>query len=390
MAMTAEPGQTGDLRVLVVDDTLLYRLLLKESLDRIAGVTVVGQADNGRTGLERVRELAPDILLLDIEMPIMNGLEMLAVMRREHPRVKVLVVSSISRHSSQVTLDALSGGAIDFIGKPIGESAEASRSALFRELQRKLAPLIAARAPASRRAASATVAPAGQQPAVAPPRDRQGAAAKSAEPSAPSTSTAGDSAEALRRIQRGRWQAIGIGISTGGPQALTQLLPRLPRGRPPILIVQHMPALFLTALADKLNGQCALDVIEATDGLVLQPDQVYIAPGGIQMTIKRQALGARIELCDAPSENHCKPSVDFLFRGLAESFGASALGILMTGMGDDGARGLLQMRQAGAFTLIQDEASCTVFGMPKQALSMGAAEHALSLDQLTQALTVAR
>jgi len=232
--------------------------------------------------------------------------------------------------------------------------------------------------------AAAASAPQSQSPshAQAPPRGQP--------PHQPAGETAGDAGEALRRIQRGRWQAIGIGISTGGPQALNRLLPTLPLGRPPILIVQHMPALFLTTLAEKLNAQSTLEVIEASNGLILQPDHVYIAPGGIQMTVKRQALGARIELHDAPSENHCKPSVDYLFRGLAESFGGSALGIVMTGMGDDGARGLLQMRQAGAYTLVQDEASCTVFGMPRQALNLGAADQALSLDQLTQALKVAR
>lgn len=368
-------GHTGDreLRALIVDDTLVYRMILKEALGRLPGITVVGQAENGKVGLEKVRELSPDLILLDIEMPVMNGLEMFDVLRREHPQIKVMVVSSISRHSSKVTLEALGRGAIDFIGKPVSESAEASRAALYRELESKLRPVIEGARhdgrPRTPRPAALPAKPAGggtERPARHAPED------------------------AISAVRHRRPDVIAIGISTGGPQALSSILPALPANMPPIVLVQHMPALFLSTLAEKLDQLCALRVVEAGNGELLEPGKVYIAPGGIQMTLERQGTRGRIGLHDAPSENHCKPSADYLMRGVAETLGSRALGIIMTGMGDDGARGLLTMRQAGALTLAQDEASCTVYGMPKQALAAGAVDFVLSLDQLRDSLMAAQ
>jgi len=376
MDRVAAPTDKRDIATLIVDDTLLYRLVLGKAVDQLPGFHVVGKAENGQIGVEKVRALKPQVVLLDLEMPVMDGFQALEIIRREHPEIKVLIVSSLTKQGGKVTLDALQRGAFDFVTKPETADAEASRAELLKQLQLKLSPLrdqvsVPARRPV-RSVEEQLYGPTGGR-ATAPPVADPG-------------SVSDNAGEAIDAARRARIHVIGIGISTGGPQALGELLPRLRQGVPPICIVQHMPAPFLTAMAEKLDTQCALRVVEGQDGQTLERDTVYIAPGGVQMRVRRSSLSGVIELRKDPAENHCLPAADYLLRSLAREFGRNALGAIFTGMGVDGAKGLLEMREEGALTLAQNEATCTVYGMPKQAVKMDAAAFVLSLDGLGQVL----
>ncbi|MEO1079403.1 MAG: chemotaxis-specific protein-glutamate methyltransferase CheB [Pseudomonadota bacterium] len=369
------PATEADIPTLVVDDTLLYRLMVTEAVDHIDGFRVVGKADNGRTGLQAVKTLLPKLVLLDLEMPVMDGFEMLTVLKREHPDITVLIISSLSKRGGRVTLDALQRGAFDFITKPEESDAKASRAELLKQLQTKLEPLRQRRVGGS---APRPASPASLTKPSAAPASKTAVSSTSAVPASVSTSAGCDAAKRMRI------DVIGIGISTGGPQALTTLLPQLKPGLPPICIVQHMPGPFLTAMAEKLDSLCELHVVEAADGDTLLRDTVYIAPGGRQMAISKPGIAAHVELRDDPPENHCLPAADYLLRSLAKSYGRNALGAVLTGMGVDGAQGLLLMKEAGALTIAQNEATCTVYGMPKQAVRIGAAAFELPLNGVAQ------
>ncbi len=363
----------ADISTLVVDDTLLYRLMVTEAVDHIDGFRVVGKADNGRTGLQAVETLAPKLVLLDLEMPVMDGFEMLSVLKREHPEITVVIISALSKRGGKVTLDALQRGAFDFITKPEESDAKASRAELLKQLQMKLEPLRQRGARSSVTAAPAALTERPRDPAPAP-------AATPATPAGVSVSTSA----ACEAARNKKIDVIGIGISTGGPQALTTLLPQLRPGLPPICIVQHMPGPFLTAMAEKLDSLCDLHVVEAAEGDTLRRDTVYIAPGGKQMAVVKPGIAAHVELRNDPAENHCLPAADYLLRSLAESYGRNALGAVLTGMGVDGAQGLLRMKETGALTIAQNEATCTVYGMPKQAVRVGAAAYELPLNGVAQ------
>ena len=363
----------ADISTLVVDDTLLYRLMVTEAVDHIDGFRVVGKADNGRTGLQAVETLAPRLVLLDLEMPVMDGFEMLSVLKREHPEITVVIISALSKRGGKVTLDALQRGAFDFITKPEESDAKASRAELLKQLQMKLEPLRQRGARSSVTAAPAALTERPRDPVPAP-------AAAPATPAGVSVSTSA----ACEAARNKKIDVIGIGISTGGPQALTTLLPQLRPGLPPICIVQHMPGPFLTAMAEKLDSLCDLHVVEAAEGDTLRRDTVYIAPGGKQMAVVKPGIAAHVELRNDPAENHCLPAADYLLRSLAESYGRNALGAVLTGMGVDGAQGLLRMKETGALTIAQNEATCTVYGMPKQAVRVGAAAYELPLNGVAQ------
>lgn len=378
-------NQNTSHRVLVVDDTALYRVLVSQAIEAIDGYEVVGQAENGAVALEKIRSLKPDIVLLDIEMPVMDGLQLLDSVRLRHPQIKCMVISSVSVKGGAITLDALQRGAVDFITKPETQDSASSRRVLIRELQQKLPGLVAARRRSDHQRASSSASNATSK--------RVYGSTPSSGSSAPAVALpdVGTSIEgAIRQVSQQRIDAIVIGISTGGPAALNTLMPRLSERSAPILIVQHMPGPFLTAMAEKLNIICPLTVVEATDGQAMLDSHVYIAPGGMQMGLNTRAGGAEIKLRADPAENHCLPSASYLMRSAAEILGRRALGIIMTGMGNDGTDGLLAMRQAGAVTAAQNEATCTVFGMPKQAIHEGAAAHVLSLEDIPRLINASR
>lgn len=343
------------MRVLIVDDTVLYRKILSDILSAIPGVEVVGTAPNGKIALDKVKQLSPDLITLDFEMPVMNGLETLAHLHVHHPLIKVLMVSSRSQTGAQVTLSALSAGAFDFVTKPAEGDWKASQTSLDEQLREKLAPFLRGRSSGSK--------------GPVPPLERTTTAAL------PPISKTVSPAQ--------RIDIVAIGISTGGPKALAQMIPQLPGTlRVPVVIVQHMPAMFTAVLAQSLNTQSALTVQEGQSGQVLQAGNVYLAPGGKQMRLVKTGALVKIEITDDAPENFCKPAVDYLFRSVAAIYGARALGVIMTGMGADGTRGLQEMKKYGAPSLGQDEATSVVYGMPQEAFKAGVIDVVVPLERI--------
>ncbi|MEW6519405.1 MAG: chemotaxis response regulator protein-glutamate methylesterase [Thermodesulfobacteriota bacterium] len=369
------------IRVLVVDDTVLYRKVLSDILARIPDVEVVGTASNGRIALAKIEQLQPDLLTLDFEMPEMDGLTTLRELQRLKLDVAVVMVSAHTSEGAAVTIKALEGGAFDFIAKPDSSSLEQNRESLLRQLRpviqsvstRKLlrAALRGTRAPV------APVPPAPGRPAAGGPEAKPAVAPPAPEP-----------ARIVPAAPAGRLAVVAIGVSTGGPNALAEVIPKLPAAfRVPVLIVQHMPPVFTKALADSLNQKSALNVVEARDEEQLLPGKVYLAPGARQMKVVKKAAGEFLQLTDDPPENHCRPSVDYLFRSVAAVYGNRALGVIMTGMGSDGVKGLQLMKRQGAQVIAQDEASCVVFGMPMEAIKAGVADVIMPLQQIAAEIT---
>ncbi|MEJ2154731.1 MAG: chemotaxis response regulator protein-glutamate methylesterase [Desulfobacteraceae bacterium] len=348
------------LRVMVVDDTVVYRKIVSDVLAEIPDVEVVGTAHNGKAALVKIRSLHPDLLTLDIEMPEMSGLELLEHLQTEAPNVGAVMLSTLTQEGGAMTMRALELGAFDFIPKPQSGTMASNKTAVTKALT----PILKAFR-RSRNLRSALRKP-------TPPRPVAPAAAPRA---------------GIQRPQKrsGPSSIIGIGISTGGPNALAQALPQLPGDiGVPVVVVQHMPAMFTQSLANSLDGKCALDVHEAVNGEPLRPNTVYIAPGGKQMKIVAGADGRQrvIKITNDPPENSCKPSVDYLFRSIAELYVGRATGVIMTGMGSDGTAGLMQMKQNGAFIIAQNEETCVVFGMPKEPIERGIADSVVPLQQI--------
>ena len=341
MAVAVQPGRP--VRVLVVDDSPLLRRLISELLSADPGIEVVGTAADPFIAREKIKLLAPDVLTLDIEMPRMDGLTFLRNLMRLRP-MPVVMVSTLTRAGAQVTLDALAAGAVDFVPKPGAHPADG-----FGEYARVLVEKV-------KHAAHARMAV--LAPVIA------------AAPAAGTTCFRSDN------------RVIALGASTGGTEALRELLMRFPADAPPTVIVQHIPATFSAAFAQRLDRLTALSVREADDGDVLRPGHAYVAPGGRHLRIERRGGQWRCQLRDdAPLRLH-RPSVDALFESLAQSAGRSVRAALLTGMGDDGARGLRALRDAGATTFAQDRETSVVWGMPGAAVARDAACEVLSLSQL--------
>ncbi|MBI5062464.1 MAG: chemotaxis response regulator protein-glutamate methylesterase [Desulfatitalea sp.] len=353
---------TDKLRILVVDDTVVYRKIVSDVLMELPDVEVVGTAYNGKSALMRIKSLQPDLLTLDIEMPEMNGLEVLQHLQQEAPRVGAIMLSTLTQEGGAMTMRALELGAFDFIPKPQSGTMAENKLAV----KEALAPMIKAFARSRQIRERLGVIPKGA-PVVRPVQ-------RSATTISP-----------LSKTILGNSAIIAIGVSTGGPSALAKMLPLLPGNLGvPIVIVQHMPPLFTQSLANSLNGKCALEVREAKQGKRLTPNVAYIAPGGKQMKIVAGPDGkARvIKITDDPPLNNCKPSVDYLFHSVADHYVGRATGVIMTGMGSDGNEGLKQMKNNGATIIAQDEASCVVFGMPKEPIESGLADVVAPLDRM--------
>ena len=337
---------TRPIKVLVVDDSAVARQLLSNHLMRDPAIEVVGTAPDPYVAWEKIRTLSPDVMTLDVEMPRMDGITFLEKLMRRRP-MPVVMVSSLTEAGCTTTLRALELGAIDFVTKPLVGLRER-----FPELAQELTEKV--KIAAGARVRLAPVAPLVRRLA---------------------------STRLLGTTQR----LIAIGASTGGTEAIREFLTALPADAPAILIVQHMPEKFTRAFANRLNDICAVRVTEAEDGARALAGHVLIAPGSHHMRLLRDGTTYLVRLgADAPVNRH-RPSVDVLFHSCADVAGASAVGVLMTGMGDDGARGLLAMRRAGAMTLAQDEASCVVFGMPRVAIELGAAAQVVPLGRLAEA-----
>jgi len=364
------------LRVLVVDDAVFFRRVLSEALASLPGVEVVGSAANGRLALQKVRDLRPDLVTLDIDMPEMDGVAVLDELRRTGESVEVIVVSAISQRGGQLTLRALRKGALDFITKPEGASPEQGRESLIREL----APLV--RTITNRLEIRSIL------------RSNPPATLSRAQVAAPAQPVA-DLGDVTGRMQRlsgmAKPEMVLIGVSTGGPVALSRLLPAIPADiGVPILIVQHMPAVFTQTLADDLNSKCAVRVREAVHGESLQPNVAYVAPGGQHMRLGLAPDGRPlIQITDDPPENNCKPAVDYLFRSAARLFPGRAIAVILTGMGSDGTIGLRLLKRSGCFVIAQDEASCVIYGMPRAAVEAGATNVVLPLDAIADRIVSA-
>ncbi len=338
-------------RVLVIDDSALMRKLIRQILETDPSIHVVGTAMDGEFGLKKIEELRPQVITLDLEMPRMDGMETLRQIMRRY-KLPVIVVSAHTTSGASATFKALALGAFDFVAKP-RDAASAHMADIAAELIGKIKVAAKSHSP--------VVTPAFQPPRVLKPGTTKPRVAPT--------------------------KLVAIGISTGGPNALQYLLAQLPADFPgAITVVQHMPEGFTEMFAHRLDESCAIDVKEAQSGDMLLAGRVLICPGNRHLRVKRMALGDMVVIGDDPRVNGHRPSVDVLFRSVAQEFGGNAVGIIMTGMGEDGAEGLGAMKEGGAMTIAQDEHSCVVYGMPKVAIEKGYAQRVISLELMANTI----
>jgi two-component system, chemotaxis family, protein-glutamate methylesterase/glutaminase len=343
------------IKVLVVDDSALVRKLLSAMLDRAPGIEVVGTASDPYAAREKIKTLNPDVITLDVEMPRMDGITFLENLMRLRP-MPVVMVSSLTQRGADVTLRALELGAIDFVAKPridIAGTLEGYENELIAKV---------------RVAAQARVLPR--------------SAKRSRVPDERNSTSAVVPALNLHRMLRTTDRIVAIGASTGGTEAIREVLAEMPPDAPAILISQHIPAAFSKSFADRMNRSSPMAVCEAQDGQQILPGHAYIAPGDRHLIVERDGARYLCRLSTGPHVNRHRPSVDVMFRSVAQNVGPNAVGVLLTGMGDDGARGLREMLETGAATIAQDEASSVVWGMPGSAVKIGAALHVLPLHQV--------
>ncbi|EGV32830.1 response regulator receiver modulated CheB methylesterase [Thiorhodococcus drewsii AZ1] len=346
-------------KVMIVDDSATVRQVLSGLLNAEPDLTVIATASDPLFALEKMKRDWPDVIVLDVEMPRMDGITFMKKLMAEHP-TPVVICSSLTEKGAQTTVQALAAGAMDVITKP-----QMGLKDFLSSAAKDVANAVRAAAKANMR----RVAPSPSPAAVAPKY------------SADVVLPAPDQA-----MHQTTEKIVAIGTSTGGTQALEILLTTLPRTTPGLVIVQHMPERFTTAFAQRLDGLCQMEVREAQNGDRVIQGRVLIAPGGRHMVLKRNGAQYQVNVMDGPPVSRHKPSVDVLFRSAARSAGRNALGVIMTGMGDDGARGLKEMHDAGAMSVAQDEASCVVYGMPKEAVKLGAVDRSLPLEELSGAI----
>lgn len=343
-----QPGER--IRVLVVDDSVVIRRLVAHALEEDPVLEVIGAASNGAIALQRIPQLNPDVLTLDIEMPEMDGLETLRRVRRDYPQLRVIMFSTLTERGAAITLEALTLGADDYVAKVSNEgSLDRSMTRLRDELIPKIKQFfrLAETKPVAVRSEPAPVHA----------------------PAAGATKT--------------RPRVVTIGVSTGGPTALGSILPEFPAGFPlPILVVQHMPPLFTRLLAERLHSLCRLPVAEAIDGDAVEPGKILIAPGDFHLKVACSGNIVRACLDRAPPQNSCRPSVDVLFTSIGEVYDGAVIAVVLTGMGHDGLRGVEVLKARGASVLAQDEASSVVWGMPGAVVNAGLADRVLPLNQV--------
>jgi two-component system chemotaxis response regulator CheB len=344
------------IRVLIVDDSALMRQVLAQLLSKDRGIEVIGSAPDPFIAREKIKALNPDVITLDVEMPKMDGLTFLEKLMAGHP-MPVVMVSSLTEAGCQTTLRALELGAVDFIAKPKLDLRE-GMEAVAQDLIAKI-----------KAAAMAKVGGKGLGGRV----KTEPLASRLLPPASSAMIKTTDT-------------IIAIGASTGGTEALRAVLEVLPPNTPPIIVTQHMPERFTKTFADRLNQLCRISVKEAEDGDSVLPGHALIAPGSYHMTLVRSGARYSVRINQDPPVNRHRPSVDVMFDSVARNAGANTIGVILTGMGGDGARGMLAMKQAGAYTIAQDEASCVVFGMPKEAIKLGGVDKILPLSEIPNAI----
>ncbi len=366
------------IRVLVVDDAVVIRKLLSEALAEDPEIEIAGVAANGRIALARIRELAPDLVTLDVEMPEMDGLEALAEIRKGWPKLPVVMFSTLTERGASTTLEALARGASDYATKPSQlPSPQQARQLVKDELLPRIKALCAHTLGANATLSTTTLR---TRPISAPGAAPTAGASGAPRPALPSTQPTSASIR-LAQPRSGRCELLVIGCSTGGPNALTTVLGALPGDLGvPVLVVQHMPPMFTRLLAERLDEKCALEVCEAQAGQRVEPGHVYIAPGDFHMLLARSEGRLALALEQTPPENSCRPAVDVLFRSVAQAAGASTLAVVLTGMGRDGLLGAQRIHEAGGRVLAQDEATSVVWGMPGFVAQAGIAEAVLPLE----------
>ncbi|SFA89335.1 two-component system, chemotaxis family, response regulator CheB [Rhizobium sp. NFR07] len=352
------------IRVLIIDDSASVRQTLAAVLSEDPDIEIMGVANDPFMAARKIREEIPDVITLDVEMPQMDGITFLRKLMAQHP-IPVVMCSSLTESGSETLMQALEAGAVDIILKPrigaadhLAEHAEQIRTAVKGAARARVSKLRPGRITERGVQGKLTA------DAVLPP-PRIGAMAKTTE------------------------MVVCVGASTGGTEALRELLEALPTNSPGMVIVQHMPERFTAAFANRLNGLCEIEVKEAQDGDPVLRGHVLIAPGDRHMLLERKGARYEVSIRQGPLVSRHRPSVDVLFRSAARSAGANAMGVIMTGMGDDGARGMNEMHQAGAFTVAQDEASSVVFGMPKEAIAHGGVDRVVPLDQIAREILAA-
>jgi two-component system chemotaxis response regulator CheB len=356
------PGSQKPIRVLIVDDSASVRQSLAKVLASDPGITVLGIASDPFIAAARIRDEVPDVITLDVEMPRMDGITFLRKLMAQHP-IPVVMCSSLVEAGSETLMQALEAGAVDVILKPRMDVADH-----FAEIREHICEVVKGAA----------------QARVGRLRARSGAAAGLRGTTEKHTADVMLPPARSTAMARTTETIICIGASTGGTESLREVLEGMPADSPGIVIVQHMPERFTAAFARRLDSLCALDVKEAADGDVVLRGRVLIAPGNLHTMIERSGARYFVSVKEGPLVSRHRPSVDVLFRSAARSVGANAVGVIMTGMGDDGARGLAEMKAAGAVTLAQDEATSIVFGMPKEAIARGCVDRIVPLQQLAQ------
>jgi two-component system chemotaxis response regulator CheB len=344
-------GSMEPIKVLVVDDSAIVRKIFTQELSKHQDIVVVGTAPDPYVARDKIIKLRPDVLTLDIEMPRMDGLSFLRKLMKYYP-VPTIIVSSLTQKNSEMALEAMEYGAVEVLAKPGGSYSVGDMSI---QLAEKI-----------RAAAQVRFHP-GQKPPTQPERN------------------VGNNGSFLNKsLSQTTHKIIAIGASTGGTEALKAVLMQMPPNSPGIVIVQHMPPRFTTAFANRLNDLCQIEVREAHNGDTLLPGLALIAPGNYHMLVKRSGARYYVEVKSGPLVCHQRPSVDVLFHSVAQYVAANAVGVILTGMGADGAKGMLEMRHSGARNIAQDEATCVVFGMPKEAIRMGGVEKVVPLPHIPQ------
>ena len=339
-------NMTGQkIKTLVVDDSAIVRKILSDELAKFPDIEVVGTAPDPFVARDKILQLRPQVITLDIEMPRMDGLTFLRKLMKYFP-LPVVIVSSLTQKGSKMALEAMEIGAVDVIGKPGGAYSVGDMGEVLAEKIR-----------------IASVANIQHRPTRESNNEKQ---------------------EPIRALAETTDKVIAIGASTGGTEALKDVLGKMPPNAPGIVVVQHMPANFTTAFAERLNSLSQITVKEAEDNDTVIQGRAIIAPGNHHMLLRRSGARYYVEVKDGPRIQHQRPSVDVLFKSTAKYAGANSIGVILTGMGSDGAEGLLEMKQAGAQTIAQDEKTCVVFGMPKEAIKLGAADRVVPLGQVAQ------
>lgn len=343
------------IRVLIVDDTVVVRRFVAKLFENEPDIEVVGTASNGRIAIARIPQVNPDIVILDVEMPDMDGLEALEVMQRDYPSVRVIMFSTLTERGATATLDALALGASTYVTKPTNSS---SLTDAMDDVRGELVPKVRALGGGTTTPASPPSPSSAVTPRIPPPKG-------------------------ARTGWHGPIEVVAIGTSTGGPNALHKILPLIRSDFPvPIVIVQHMPRLFTKLLADRLSTSTQLPVREGASGEIVRPGTIWLAPGEYHMVVQRSRLGVSLNTNQDTPENSCRPAADVLFRSVANVYGSRTLGVVLTGMGQDGLRGCEEIREAGGSVLVQDQETSVVWGMPGAVAEAGLADRVLPLSQI--------